>query len=366
MACGLYIHIPFCLSKCSYCDFLSINFDEAVAKRYVEALKREIRLRGGRRLDTIYVGGGTPTVLRPEAIEDIFRTISDYFEFSRDVEVTIEANPGTLTPEKTRALASLGVNRLSVGVQSFNDEELRLLGRCHTAREAMKAIESPGFENFSVDLIYGIPGQDMRSWRETVKRALGAGPTHISSYELTAEAGTPFFESITSGEMEAPPESLVVEMFEYGIDAFAKRGLAHYEISNFARPGMECRHNLNYWKRVEYLGVGAGAHSFEGGRRSRNTGYVFNYIESLSKGSLPVEEATDVSADDEIKEIIFLGLRMTRGINVKKMRFIADAAKDLIEDGLLCIEGGRLKLTRKGLLLANAVAVDLFEKLGLG
>jgi oxygen-independent coproporphyrinogen-3 oxidase len=230
----------------------------------------------------------------------------------------------------------------------------------------MRAIESPGIENFSVDLIYGIPGQDMRSWRDTVSRALQAGPAHISSYELTAEAGTPFFESISSGRLEAPAEPLVVEMFEHGIEAFAEGGLEHYEISNFARPGMECRHNLNYWRRREYIGMGAGAHSFEAGRRSRNTGYVFKYIEMLAKGELPVEEATDVSADDEIKEIIFLGLRMTRGINIKKMRFIADAAKDPIEDGLMCIEGGRLKLTRKGLLLANAVAVNLFEKLGLG
>jgi oxygen-independent coproporphyrinogen-3 oxidase len=155
-------------------------------------------------------------------------------------------------------------------------------------------------------------------------------------------------------------------MFEQGLETFEKNGLLHYEISNFARPGLECRHNLNYWKRGEYIGLGAGAHSFEGGRRIRNAGYVFKYIESLSKGLLPVEETLDVSAEDEIKEIIFLGLRMARGIDAKKMRFVADAAEELIEDGLMSIESGRLKLTRKGLLLANAVAVSLFEKLGLG
>jgi len=366
MAGGLYIHIPFCVSKCHYCDFLSVTFDSAVAKKYVEALKHEIRLRGGRRVSSLYLGGGTPTVLPLYEIEEILKTVRDYFEFSRNAELTIEANPGTLDSGKARDLASMGINRLSIGVQSLDDEELRLLGRCHTAEEAMNAIESPGIDNFSVDLIYGIPGQDMQSWRRTVERAIGAGPAHISSYELTAESGTPFFESLTSGKLEAPPESLVVEMFEHGVDAFAKAGLAHYEISNFARPGLECRHNINYWKRGEYTGLGAGAHSFEGGVRSRNTGYVFKYIESLTNGVLPVEDSAEVTPDDEIKEIIFLGLRMTQGINVEKMRFIADASEELIADGLLVIEEGRLKLTRRGLLLANAVAVDLFEILGLG
>jgi oxygen-independent coproporphyrinogen-3 oxidase len=366
MAGSLYIHVPFCLTKCSYCDFLSIAFDEAVARRYLEALRREIRLRGGRKIETVYVGGGTPTVLSIDAIEEIFKTVSDYFEIEKDAEITIEANPGTLDAEKTKALADLGVNRLSIGVQSLNDKELRFLGRCHTAAEALKAIESPGFDNFSVDLIYGIPGQSMRSWQSTLKRALSSGPSHISAYELTAEPGTPFYEDMESGRVELPPEALVVEMFEQGLETFEKNGLLHYEISNFARPGLECRHNLNYWKRGDYVGLGAGAHSFEGGRRMKNTGYVFKYIESLSKGLLPVEESVDVSAEDEIKEIIFLGLRMTRGIDASKMRFVADAAEELIEDGLMSIEGGRLKLTRKGLLLANAVAVSLFEKLGLG
>jgi oxygen-independent coproporphyrinogen-3 oxidase len=193
MAGSLYIHVPFCLTKCSYCDFLSIAFDEAVARRYLEALRREIRLRGGRKIETIYIGGGTPTVLSINAIEEIFKTVSDYFEIAKDAEITIEANPGTLDAEKTRALAGLGINRLSIGVQSFNDKELRFLGRCHTAEEALNAIESPGFDNFSVDLIYGIPGQSMRSWQSTLKRALSSGPAHISAYELTAEPGTPFY-----------------------------------------------------------------------------------------------------------------------------------------------------------------------------
>lgn len=362
---GLYIHVPFCLTKCSYCDFLSIAFDKTVAKRYLEALKREIRLRGGRKIDTLYIGGGTPTVLSIDSIEEIFKTVSDYFEIARDAEITIEANPGTLDAQRTKALANLGINRLSIGVQSFNDKELRFLGRCHTAEEALKAIKSPGFENFSVDLIYGIPGQSMRSWQNTVKRALSSGPAHISAYELTAEPGTPFYEDITSGKVETPPEALVVEMFEHGLEAFEKKGLLHYEISNYARPGLECRHNLNYWKRGEYVGLGAGAHSFEEGRRARNTGYVFKYIENLSKGMLALEEVSEVSAEDEIKEIIFLGLRMTRGLDASKMRFVVEAAGDLIDDGLMSIESGRLKLTRKGLLLANAVAVSLFERLGL-
>ena len=366
MASSLYIHIPFCLTKCDYCDFLSVPFDEAVVKRYLKALNREIRLRGGRTLKTVYIGGGTPTMLSPEAFEDIFKTIRDYFELSPGAEITVEANPGTLDRKKTGALVGLGVNRLSIGVQSFSDAELRILGRCHTAREALRALKSPSVSNISLDLIYGIPGQTMKSWRQTVERAIEAGPMHVSAYELTAEADTPFYEALIEGSLKSPPEALVVEMFEYAIEAFGENGLHHYEISNFARQGFECRHNLNYWRRGEYLGLGAGAHSFEDSRRSKNTGYVFKYIEMLSKGALPVEESVGVSAEDEIKEIIFLGMRMTRGINIKKMGFLAKAAGELIEDGLMFIEDEHLRLTRRGLLLSNAVAVSLFEKLELG
>jgi oxygen-independent coproporphyrinogen-3 oxidase len=362
---GLYIHIPFCLAKCAYCDFLSIPFDEGVARRYVEALKREIRLRGGRTLKTLYVGGGTPTVLGADALGEIFRTVREYFEISPGAEITVEANPGTVDAEKAGALSDFGVNRLSIGVQSFDDAELRFLGRCHTAMEAIRAVESSGFQNFSVDIIYGIPGQSMETWRRTVELALWANPTHISSYELTAEQGTKFYDDLMGGEVELPPEPLVVEMFDFAVDAFARGGLEHYEISNFARRGFECRHNLNYWKRGEYIGLGAGAHSFEDGRRSRNTGYVFKYIEALSKGLLPVEDSAAVTAEEEIKEIIFLGLRMTRGLSVKKMGFLAEAAEELVDEGLMRIEDDRLRLTRKGLLLSNAVVVRLFEKLGL-
>jgi len=363
---SLYIHIPFCLTKCAYCDFLSIPFDDALSRRYVEALKKELRLRGGRTLKTLYLGGGTPTVLSAEALGEIFRIVREYFDLSPGAEVTVEANPGTLDRKKTKALLSLGVNRLSIGVQSFDDSELRTLGRCHTAREAFKAIKSSPVPNLSIDLIYGIPGQSMRSWRRTAELALEAGPMHISSYELTAEHGTQFYEDLAKGRLSAPPESLVIEMFEHGREAFEEAGLMHYEISNFARPGFECRHNLNYWKRGEYIGVGAGAHSFEDGRRSRNTGYVFKYIEMLSRGALPVEESAEVTAEEEIKELIFLGLRMTRGIDIRKMGFLLEASGELIGEGLLGIEDGRLRLTRKGLLLANVVAVSLFEKLGLG
>ncbi len=362
---SLYIHIPFCVSKCVYCDFLSVPFDGAVANRYVEALKREIRLRGGRSLKTLYIGGGTPTVLSIENLAEILRTVYDYFELSPGAEVTIEANPGTIAKNKTKALASLGVNRLSIGVQSFDDAELRLLGRCHTASEAFKAAKSPGIQNFSLDLIYGIPGQSMRSWSRSVELALESGPSHISSYELTAEPGTPFYEDIVNGRLTPPEESLVVEMFQYAVEAFEENGLMHYEISNFAKPGFECRHNLNYWRRGEYIGMGAGAHSFEDGRRSRNTSYVFKYIEMLSKGVIPTEESVEVTANEEIKEIIFLGLRTTKGIDIKKMGFLVDAAGGLIDEGLMSIEDGRLKLTQKGLLLSNSVVVNLFEKLGL-
>ncbi len=365
MAGSLYIHIPFCPSKCSYCDFLSIDYDEGMARRYVEALKKEVRLLGGNSFQSVYVGGGTPTVLSAGLLEEVFGVVFEHNAVSPGAEITVEANPETIDRAKSASLRALGINRISLGVQSFSDAELKSLGRRHTARQAVKAIESLGVENFSLDLMYGIPGQTLRSWEKTVRQALVLGPKHISAYELTPEPGTPFFESLAGGAAALPPENRVVRMFEGALEAFETEGFIHYEVSNYAMPGFECRHNMNYWLRGEYLGLGAGAHSFTGGRRIRNTGYVFKYIEMLSKGELPVEESVQVSAEDEIKEIIFLGLRMTRGINIRKIGFLKDAAREFIDGGFMQSDNEYLRLTKRGLMVSNSVITGIFDKLGL-
>lgn len=370
----LYIHIPFCIKKCIYCDFLSVTYNESYAKEYVDALCKELSLKkdSAGALKTIYIGGGTPSVLPEEAFKQLFRSIRNNFEFSSGIEITVEANPGTVDESKINTLLSVGINRMSIGVQSFNDSELKTLGRIHSADNAVKSIEmikKAGLNNFSIDLMYGIPGQAMNSWKDTLSRAVNLSPTHISSYELTPEKGTPLYGMIDSKKIKIPDEELVLDMYNFAIDYLASKGYEHYEISNFALHGFRCIHNMNYWNRGEYIGAGAGAHSFINGVRSKNTGDIKKYIETINNEIIPEIESMRLTRTDDIKEFIFLGLRKTEGISILKAKKLglnmSDACKELIDEGYFELREGYLRLTRKGIVISNTIIVRMFEKLKL-
>jgi oxygen-independent coproporphyrinogen III oxidase len=323
-------------------------------------------------LQSIYIGGGTPSLLSDNCFVQLFRCLKDNYNFSSDIEITVEANPGTIDGSKTDAILSLGVNRLSLGVQSFNDNELKTLGRIHDSEDAfrsIRAIKIAGMINFSIDLMYGIPGQTMDSWQDSISKAVRLSPAHISTYELTPEEHTPFFKLLETHMVRIPDEELVLEMYNYAIDYLAGSGYEHYEISNFALPGFRCIHNLNYWDRGEYIGAGAGAHSFTDKRRSRNIRDINAYIDKTNKGIAPEVESIKLTPEEALKEFIFLGLRKTEGISIPKSKEIGlnilNVSDELFNEGLFEIAGDHLRLTRKGIFVSNTVFLKLFEKLGL-
>lgn len=366
---SLYIHIPFCVKKCSYCDFFSVPYDASSAHAYTDALCKELYLKSksAHRLKTVYIGGGTPSLLPDKCFSQIFSCLGDNFQISHDAEISVEANPGTLNESKVNLLLSLGVNRMSLGVQSFNDDELNVLGRIHTADDALRSlglIRNAGLQNYSLDLIYGIPGQSMDSWRESILKAVDCSPMHISTYELTLEKGTPLYNV-----MKMPEEELVLAMYTYTIDYLASHGYKHYEISNFALHGFQCFHNLNYWDRGGYIGAGAGAHSFVNGIRSHNVKDIHDYSERLNNGLIPETEVLKISPAEALKEFLFLGLRKRTGISICKTTLfgvdIISACKEMLEAGYFEVKDDSLRLTRNGIVLSNSVIVRLFGNLGL-
>lgn len=358
-----------------YCDFLSIPFDESLALRYIEAIGTEFGLRQelAGEFKTIYIGGGTPTTLSPDELIRLFTKLREVFTISSDAEITIEANPGTIDREKISALSVCGVNRFSIGVQSFNDTELKLLDRIHSASDGIRAVEmlrECGAENLSIDLIYGIPGQTLIDWARTISKAIELSPKHISAYELTPEKGTPLYRDIMENRLKKPDEDAIIGMYYHAIDTLAQAGYRHYEISNFANGGFACRHNLNYWDRGQYIGIGAGAHSFIGDRRIRNTNDIRRYIDTLNSGNLAIDEETEISCEDAIKEFIFLGLRKTEGLSITEFKKdlaidLMEASDSLIDAGLLISDGNYLKLTREGIVISNSVITELIGKLNL-
>ncbi len=377
----LYIHIPFCIKKCLYCDFFSVPYNAQLAENYTNALCKELSLKKdfAQSLNTIYIGGGTPSLLPDECFTKLFQCLRNNYHFSPDIEITVETNPGTLDKPKVNTMISTGVNRLSVGIQSFNNNELLFLGRIHNAEEAFRSIDpikKAGIKNFSIDLMYGIPGQTRESWEISLAKAVELSPSHISTYELTLEENTPLYAIIKSDPIATPDEDLILEMYNHTIDYLAGRGHEHYEISNFALPGFKCIHNLNYWNRGEYIGTGAGAHSFVNGVRTKNIADVNKYIDSLNTGIIHETESLMITPAESLKEIIFLGLRKTEGINAKDipsstigdreaLKKLFDASGELIWEGYLELNEDSLRLTRKGIVISNTIIVKLFEKLGL-
>ncbi len=458
MSISLYVHIPFCLKRCIYCDFVSGIYSPEKEWAYIEALKKEIKNISnenypspipfpqgegvrGRVVTSLYIGGGTPTAISSNALSDLIHHIFTHFSFNQKLisqdnennplippllkggqggvsdgnyEATIEANPGTLDKEKLQILRSSGINRLSIGVQSFDDDELNFLGRLHSSYDAGQAVhlaQENGFENIGIDLIYGIPGQNFESWKKTLEKAVSLKPQHISTYELTVEKGTLLYEYMNQDSRDGCPtmgdgfitsrtgvppvkkdkkgeakasttqgpldqdrcdfsrpldEGQIIEMYDYAINYLTAEGFVHYEISNFALPEYFCRHNMNYWNRGEYYGAGLGAHSFIKGKRFYNTAVLDDYINLISANKSPVKETEDITENKAISEAIFLALRRTIGISLKTfnqtygkdiLTVYHKEIKELQEAGLLELEGNIIRLTRKGLLLSNEIFV---------
>src|SRR5215212_8226582 len=369
-AAGLYIHIPFCSSRCSYCDFATGLYQSEIAERYVRGLINEIRSSqyAGENVDTIYFGGGTPSLLAPAQLERILASLFEEFEIADETEITLEINPGSATPEKLRAFRGLGVNRASFGAQTFDDAELAKLGRSHNAADALRTfsdLRDAGFANVSFDLIAGLPGQTLSGWQRNIKQALELAPEHLSFYLLEVHSSTPLAEHIRRGIQPQPDEDLAGVMYEWMLDEAAAAGYEHYEISNLCRPAFHSRHNVKYWTAEPYYGFGCSAHSYDGRtRRWSNHRDVLKYVEMIESGASPVVEEQQLSQTDVRAEALFLGMRLMQGIDIRRYResFGVDLRDEHADDldrfckaGLVELEGDLIRLTRTGALLSNEV-----------
>ena len=358
---GIYIHIPFCVRKCRYCDFLSGLATKEVQKSYVEKLLEEIdgykELLRDRKTDTIFFGGGTPSVIDAQDIARILGKIMAYGNVSKNAEISIEANPGTVTVQKLKFWKAAGINRISFGLQSADNEELKCLGRIHTWEEFVENYQMArqcGFENINVDLMSALPGQTVESWRTTMERVAALKPEHISAYSLIIEEGTPFFDAYEDHPELLPKEEDERQMY-YDTKAFlASKGYERYEISNYAKPGFECRHNLSYWNRVDYLGLGLGAASLLGNVRKSNQTDLKEYL----LGNFAGEEEL-LSEINAMEEYFFLGLRKTRGVDWTIYRETYEKIVErLIKEGLLEKEGNFVRLTELGIDVSNQVLAE--------
>ena len=358
---GLYIHITFCRSRCSYCDFATGLYESELADRYVEALVREIGSSAvaGAKVDTIYFGGGTPSLLAPAQLERILIALHDRFDVAPAAEITLEINPGSITETKLREFRQLGINRASFGAQTFDDRELAKLGRSHTAADARRTfhdLRAAGFDNVSFDLIAGLPGQTLEGWQQNVDEALALAPEHLSFYLLEVHSGTPLAQHIQRGLQPQPDEDLAAEMYEWMLGRAAEAGYEHYEISNLCRPGFESRHNTKYWTGAPYFGFGCSAHSYDGAtRRWSNHRDVLEYVRLVEGGFFPISETQDLTDNDLRAEALFLGLRMMRGVNRDLCKDYETDLERFREAGLLELDGDCVRLTRNGALLSNEV-----------
>ncbi|WP_259112988.1 radical SAM family heme chaperone HemW [Chryseobacterium sp. JUb7] len=371
----IYIHIPFCKQKCSYCNFhfsTSLNFkDEMIA-----AMKKEIFLRKddlqNKNLQSLYFGGGTPSILSGDEIHSLIDEVLKYFSFNNDIEITLEANPDDLDKNFLKALSNSPVNRLSIGTQSFFDEDLKLMNRAHNASEAegsIKRAQDFGFENLSIDLIYGSPTSNLEIWKENLNKTIALEVPHISSYALTVEPKTALENWIAKGKVVNPKEEEQNKEFYYLIDFLKDHDFEHYEISNFAKPGFHSRHNSSYWKYNEYLGIGPSAHSYNGlDMRSWNIANNQQYIKKLSANLLAKEEEI-LSQEDQFNEMMMIGLRTIWGVDLEslKNKFPEKIVEELytgikhkLEDGILIIENDHLKIPEKHWFMADGIASDLF------
>ena len=375
---GLYIHIPFCVRKCEYCDFLSWSTGEEEREQYVKALLLEIEsyreFAKGYRVSTVFIGGGTPSVLLPEQMERILQKIYEVFELEKRPEITIEVNPGTVDEKNLQCYKENGINRLSMGLQSVNDEKLRLLGRIHTYRDFVESYElarKVGFDNISLDLISSIPGQNLQEWKKELETAVAQNPEHISVYQLIIEEGTPFYERYAEHPELLPDEETSREIYLWTGEFLKEAGYEKYEISNYTKPGKESRHNLKYWERGDYLGLGLGAASMVRNIRMSNTKDMKTYLERCTQPKTMREDVQFLEEPRQMEEFMFLGLRKTRGVSKKEFRRTFGREMDMVYEKALhkCLENGmllehkdRIFLSEEGTLLSNMVLSEfLFD-----
>jgi oxygen-independent coproporphyrinogen-3 oxidase len=365
---GLYLHVPFCGAICNYCNFNRGLFDESLKRRYVDALEREI-LAGGRgeQADTIFFGGGTPSLLDAPEVARLVSACTSAFGLDPEAEITIEANPETVTAARLDGYRAAGVNRLSYGVQSFNDDELRRLGRLHDAaraREAFELARRAGYDNVSLDLMMWLPQQRLEDWLASVEALVALGPDHASLYLLELYPNAPLREEMARARWSQAPDDAAAEMYLEGMAMLDRAGYEQYEISNVARPGRRSRHNLKYWQDGEWLGFGCGAHSTRRGVRWRNVPSTDDYIARIGAGRDPTVERRGLSSRERVEEALFTGLRLNDGIDIDEVdrRHGVDVwgrygreLEPYIDAGLVVRQGPRLKLTRQGMLVANSV-----------
>jgi len=394
-ALGIYIHIPFCVRKCSYCDFTSFaGIDEELKNRYIKCLLKQIeqaaegRLLGekgdgevlspmkGRTVDSVFFGGGTPSLLSPDQIGQVTESLRRHFSLTPDCEITMEANPGTVTGETLREYRRLGINRLSFGVQSMEDEILARLGRIHRSGDAAASAElarEAGFDNLNLDLMFGIPDQTRKQWRSTLEKITALAPEHISFYSLQVEEGTPIYNDIKYGRLTPLSDEEDRAMYHEGLAYLEERGYRQYEISNGAKPGRECRHNLKYWTLQEYLGLGVSAHGFAEGMRYSSGDDLNDYIRALEREESPVNWAHKNTVSETAAEFLFTGLRLSRGVDLEEFRRrfgssleekYAGEMEELgrfRDQGFVAAETGedgglrRLRLTRRGMDISNRI-----------
>lgn len=371
---GVYIHIPYCRQACHYCDF---HFSTSVknTEDMVDAICTEIQRRKNffRResIETIYFGGGTPSLLSAAQLRNILNAVQTTFAVSEGVEITLEANPDDINPEKLNELKSLGVNRLSIGIQSFSDDVLKWMNRAHTGAEATHSVSlarKAGFDNITIDLIYGVPGLSANDWADTLRKAIDLGVDHISSYCLTVESGTALGHRVAKGTEQAVDDALAATHFQTMLNELEAAGYEQYEISNFARNSRYSRHNTSYWTGEKYLGIGPSAHSYDGNIRSWNVASNPRYIKAIQEGILPSEQEV-LSPTDRYNEWVMTGLRTRWGIQprlalprygVNMETLFGESLKNLVESDLAEMQNGRFTLTRKGRLLADGIASELF------
>ena len=362
-----YVHIPFCTQICYYCDFSKVFIKNQPVDSYLEHLLEEFRSYDIQKLRTLYIGGGTPTALTAPQLEVLLKGLTKNLDLSALEELTIEANPGDLDADKIAVLKNSAVNRVSLGVQTFDDKMLKKIGRSHLEKDIYENIDRlklAGFDNISIDLIYALPGQTMEQVKENVAKAIGLDIPHMSLYSLILENHTVFMNRMRRGKLPLPKEELEAEMFEYIIEELERAGFEHYEISNFSKPSFESRHNLMYWDNAEYYGIGAGASGYVNGIRYKNHGPIRHYLSAVEEGNARITEE-HLSQKEQMEEEMFLGLRKKSGVSMVRFEekfgrsfdgLYGEIVKDLVQQGLMQIEGDRVRMTKRGLFLGDTVA----------